>query len=256
MRYFKILIFVVLFVLLRNFLGYLLPSILPEDSLSKAIVNITIIEILTLILVLILYIKYGNSKEQNQKVSIKYVFIIILVIFLFKIIFSLVYYYEYILSNKSLESYIDSDVSTSIYFFNLIRFSIIIPIYEELFFRGVLLDNLLQRKKAFFAIIFVSFLFTIVHLDFNTSTINIENLISLFLSSIIFSYLFYLDRNILYPIIAHISYNLLNHIFFKKEFFHNILEYLEFGALYWLLIALSLLLFVYIVMVFHKAKEK
>jgi CAAX protease family protein len=93
-----------------------------------------------------------------------------------------------------------SKFTFSLSFFGMV---ILVPIFEEIFFRGLILHQLLMKYKAHTAILFSSFLFAISHL-------NIRILIPLFLFSILVSYLYYrFKQSLIIVIVAHVVWNFL-----------------------------------------------
>ena len=88
--------------------------------------------------------------------------------------------------------------------FILIPYIVIIaPIYEELIFRYVSLRIAKDNYKKLTAIIIISILFAIMHTD-------IFSIIYAFILGIILSYIYLKYKNIIYPIILHISANLMS----------------------------------------------
>lgn len=79
---------------------------------------------------------------------------------------------------------------------------IIAPISEEILFRNLLLAALLENNRFMFAGFVVSLVFAISHLRY-------EAFIYFFVSSFVFSYLFWISGSILYTIGSHMIYNLL-----------------------------------------------
>lgn len=88
--------------------------------------------------------------------------------------------------------------------FILIPYIVIIaPIYEELVFRYISLRIAKDNYKKLTAIIIISILFAIMHTD-------IFSIIYAFILGIILSYIYLKYKNIIYPIILHISANLMS----------------------------------------------
>lgn len=79
---------------------------------------------------------------------------------------------------------------------------IVAPISEEILFRNLLLAALLENNRFMFAGFVVSLVFAISHLRY-------ETFIYFFVSSFVFSYLFWISGSILYTIGSHMIYNLL-----------------------------------------------
>jgi membrane protease YdiL (CAAX protease family) len=79
------------------------------------------------------------------------------------------------------------------------------PILEELIYRGIVLDGLLKKYSPLFAILFSAFLFAIVHL-------NPWQFVVGMVMGVFNGWIYFKVRNVLYPILAHMSCNLVNFI--------------------------------------------
>lgn len=87
----------------------------------------------------------------------------------------------------------------SLSFFGMV---ILAPIFEEIFYRGLILHQLLKKYNTFTAILFSSFLFAISHL-------NPKTIIPLFLFSILISYLYVrFKQSLIIVILAHVVWNI------------------------------------------------
>lgn len=97
-------------------------------------------------------------------------------------------------------------------FFNVygfFRVLLLVPILEELFYRRIILNSLLERHSAFFAILVSSIMFSIGHTDLNYS-------IYFFVYGIVLGILFLKTRNIYYSISLHIFINFLTIFLIEK----------------------------------------
>lgn len=93
--------------------------------------------------------------------------------------------------------------------FILILYTVILgPIYEELLFRYVSLNKAQEKFSKKTSIIIITLIFAFLHTD-------IISIIYAFLLGLILSYIYIKYNNILYPIIIHISANLIS-IFITK----------------------------------------
>jgi membrane protease YdiL (CAAX protease family) len=79
------------------------------------------------------------------------------------------------------------------------------PILEELIYRGIVLEGLLKKYSPIFAILFSAFLFAIAHL-------NPWQFVVGMVMGIFNGWIYFKVRNLLYPILAHMSCNLVNTI--------------------------------------------
>jgi hypothetical protein len=97
-------------------------------------------------------------------------------------------------------------------FFNLygiIRVLILVPILEEVFYRRIILNSLLEKHSAIFAILVSSVMFSVGHLDFNYSIV-------FFVGGIMLGFLYYKTYDIKYSIGLHIFINFLTIFFIEK----------------------------------------
>jgi len=95
-------------------------------------------------------------------------------------------------------------------FFILISSLIISPILEELLFRKIIFNNLLQYKSYYYSLIFSSLTFCLLHP-------NISNLIPVFILSLITGWIYFKTNNIFYSVIFHFGFN-------SSTFFINFLK--------------------------------
>ncbi len=113
---------------------------------------------------------------------------------------------------------------------------ILVPIFEEIIFRGIILKNLLRNKSFGYSIIASSMLFSLVHT-------NPAILLSAFILGLLLAWIYSKTNNLLLSIIGHAVYNLtasiLTYIFIDnlREFSFKI-----YGKLTIPIIAISLIL--------------
>ncbi len=101
-------------------------------------------------------------------------------------------------------------------YIGLIHFTIIAPIIEEIFFRGLILTLLLRQFSVFKSIVISSLLFSIGHLKF-------DDFILLFFSGIVFALIFYKTGSLYLSILAHSLNNLIgNFIDIEKVSIDNV----------------------------------
>lgn len=99
--------------------------------------------------------------------------------------------------------YLEKDIKPNESYLFAISSILIAPVLEELFFRGILLGGLLQNKSVLYSVFLTTLIFVSLHFNFSS-------LIIISLLSIIASYVYVLSKNIVYPIILHISFNAVN----------------------------------------------
>jgi hypothetical protein len=97
-------------------------------------------------------------------------------------------------------------------FFNLygiIRVLILVPILEEIFYRRIILNSLLEKHSAIFAIFVSSSMFSVGHVDFNNSFI-------FFGFGILLGTIYWKTRNLYYSIGLHVFINFLTIFLIEK----------------------------------------
>ena len=95
-----------------------------------------------------------------------------------------------------------------------VRICFVVPIYEEIFYRGFLFKGIQNSKLGNSgAVILTSFLFLIGHFHYNIITI-----IYVFFAAFLFGLCRLYTKSIIIPIIIHMSYNLYALISFFQEF--------------------------------------
>jgi len=205
---FTAVLFSQLFILLYSSSGAI-PS-------GKNLINITSTEFLLItatqaivfILVISFYVKKFNIPIFDVKAVLKIRVILIaflgIIIFLFFISILVKLFDIHVKQFKFININIFRKSSFSFY----LATSIIAPIYEEYVFRGVILGSILKIKKdpsklyVVLSLIFSSFLFAIVHFDF-------EAFLPIFFLGLYLGALALYRQNIMLPITIHLLNNLL-----------------------------------------------
>jgi membrane protease YdiL (CAAX protease family) len=85
--------------------------------------------------------------------------------------------------------------------------SLIVAFIEEIFFRGIIFQALLDSIKPVPAIIFTSFLFSFVH--FLNPGFSVIAFINVFTAGIVFGLMYYITKNLWMPIAFHFGWNFL-----------------------------------------------
>lgn len=86
-------------------------------------------------------------------------------------------------------------------FFSFLIMAVAAPVLEELIFRGIILDGLLQKYAVVKSILISSLLFSLVHLNF-------LQIVSGFLGGIFIGWVYYKTRRITLTILIHATINL------------------------------------------------
>ncbi len=95
-----------------------------------------------------------------------------------------------------------------------VRICLVVPIYEEIFYRGFLFKGIQNSKLGNTgAVLLTSILFLIGHFHYDIITI-----IYIFLGAVLFGLCRLFTKSIIITIIIHISYNLYALISFFQEF--------------------------------------
>lgn len=126
---------------------------------------------------------------------------------------------------------------TSLFIYIRAQSLLIAPIFEELFFRKFLFNELLKKNKAWIAIVISSLCFSAVH--FETP----NNLIPTFIYGVIACIIYLKTKNIVYLIIIHFLNNLCSMLYsIYGEPFFNWIYGLNFDFLYWALAIFGILI--------------
>ncbi len=213
-------------------------SYITFDRLSSSISSLT-----TLLLLIPFFLYYYRRYIIIGKVTLKKTLlyfvlgISIKTILFFTLILIFMFYYSPILLTPEtyqeiLEIYREiSEISIKdsiqnfnisydylIFFFTAV---IIVPILEELLFRGFMLEYLLNKGKSkVWAIIFISVVFGLMHVGRNGWDGSVFNGIF----SIIACLIYLRERNLVYPIIAHFSSNFIALVILIFPIFPNEVE--------------------------------
>ena len=91
-----------------------------------------------------------------------------------------------------------------------IHLVLLAPVFEELLFRGLILNQFFKKYRPVTAIVLSSILFAICH-------ISMERIIALFISGIVFGAVYYFTRSLTLPILLHSFGNMLGRFLRIKE---------------------------------------
>ena len=91
-------------------------------------------------------------------------------------------------------------------YISLILVSIVIPLLEELLFRGLFYDTVKKISNCYIAIIFTSVAFAIAHADLKQG-------IYAFVAGLFLAYIKYKFNRLIYPIVMHLAMNLTSLLF-------------------------------------------
>ena len=114
--------------------------------------------------------------------------------------------------------------------YGIIRTLVFAPFFEELFFRGIVLNKVKEKYSAMGAILFSSALFAIYHMDFEQS-------ILIFFAGLIYGYIYIKKGNLSIVILIHFLNNLA--FFFLKD---KLIDAEGFNILYYFIYPIGLFL--------------
>ncbi|WP_161635358.1 CPBP family intramembrane glutamic endopeptidase [Aquimarina macrocephali] len=252
----QVLILTFLYVLLKLLLVFALFEAvvtLVEDPFLQVEFGEFLSALIALSLLILLFKKtFKNTEKERLALSKMYyvllIFILAIGIHLLKDPF---FRYKHILFEEPLlnPSNLGSiDFSLDIVF-KMIYTIILLPVLEELLFRRIIFKSLLNKySNLWIAILISSLLFSIIHLSIN-------NLIPTFLFGVIASYIYFKTNNIWYSILLHVISNLIWFIIYlyPKKYW-EVLEILNFGVSYWLIITFGIGLIFLITNQYRKLK--
>lgn len=144
--------------------------------------------------------------------------------------------FSHIFRSAELTLYSFDGVDTG-FVYRSISILIVAPILEELFFRKFLITRLLQKYSKMTALVVSAALFSSIHWE------TLNNLIPAFIFGIIGGIIYIKTRRISYLIFLHFLYNFLSlTITVKSEIYSDIIQWLNFGILYWSLFFFGIVL--------------
>lgn len=120
---------------------------------------------------------------------------------------------------------------------------IFVPIFEELFYRKLLL-NFFKKNHVLFGVVFISIAFTLLHI--NSSILNFPSIIATFIFSIL-AFIIYLKFGLISSIVFHSFYNLSWFIIeTNKSIYWHVVTIHKFGFQYFIVVFIALLMLVLI----------
>jgi membrane protease YdiL (CAAX protease family) len=175
-----------------------------SSNLSKpsVLATLTVSQGLAFILTYIFYTKLIEKVEESLNINYDAIINIltgfVLTIIMYSIFLIITTFLNIEPESNQLIELTKSNLNINIIIVLLFSISIIAPITEEIIFRGLIQEYLLDSYNYITAIIITSILFTILH---------INGLFLIFIISIILGYYKYKTENILVPIGIHFLYN-------------------------------------------------
>ena len=221
----KSLFIIIMFTLIPGIINFLLTFIMILIDENISIGSVMIIAALILIPVhMVIIITVGKKYTQkdiikinDKKVKINnkdflYVFLIIIGYILIReaILFDVLSQFEGPISEDDIDFFIDNAETKEVVIFGFLMYFqtlITAPIFEELLFRGIILNGLLNKYKnsSKKAIIYSAMVFGLVHL-------NIPQGINAFIGGIILGFIYCYTKSMKLSIFAHFINNLITFV--------------------------------------------
>ena len=221
----KSLFIIIMFTLIPGVINFLLTFIMILIDENISIGSVMIIAALILIpvhMVIIItvgkkytqkdIIKINDKKVKINKKDFLYVFLIIIGYILIReaILFDVLSQFEGPISEDDIDFFIDNAETIEVVIFGFLMYFqtlITAPIFEELLFRGIILNGLLNKYKnsSKKAIIYSAMIFGLVHL-------NIPQGINAFIGGIILGFIYCYTKSMKLSIFAHFINNLITFV--------------------------------------------
>lgn len=221
----KSLFIIIMFTLIPGVINFLLTFIMILIDENISIGSVMIIAALILIpvhMVIIItvgkkytqkdIIKINDKKVKINKKDFLYVFLIIIGYILIReaILFDVLSQFEGPISEDDIDFFIDNAETIEVVIFGFLMYFqtlITAPIFEELLFRGIILNGLLNKYKnsSKKAIIYSAMAFGLVHL-------NIPQGINAFIGGIILGFIYCYTKSMKLSIFAHFINNLITFV--------------------------------------------
>ncbi len=232
------LIFVLLFALIISLFLFLSKVVFTNEEYAYLIATCSYDFAIFIIVVFTLSIWKMNFFSFFKPISLKEfffsAFIALLLVFLYPL-FKVPNFLNNLIESKilTLEVSSYSPVITQKHypqFYGLFRTVVLAPFFEELFFRGVVLNKVKEKYSAIVAILFSSILFAIYHMDF-------EQAIIAFFAGLIYGYIYIKKDNLSIVVLIHLLNNLA--FFFLKD---KLIDANGWNILYYCIYPIGLLL--------------
>lgn len=259
-KYLQSLLLFIIYILLSLVIGYYKLEIIKILNWS----NFLYIFVSTLLLLLLCFPFYNKLVKTNinsiKEINFKRILILFLLVMTFFLSTDFIMNFYFIINFYDLENALSLDNKISEINFNILIFINLVflrPLFEELFFKGILLNNILKISKTNFLIpvFFTSILFSFDHVNPNFIFDSIPKMILMLLFSIVTSFIFIKTKNLVIPILFHMSYNLLSYILeFKTKEYTKIITFFNFDYRYWLITIFLIFLFFYLFFIFFRYK--
>ena len=237
------------------FITYWLFNYVSLDFLKNTN-NSIMLEILPYAIVLMIgLIHHKYKKNFNPNIRRRFIsnfssiLIVTILIAFTRVVNDPIYRIKDIMNDKSnFVGYINSthlSFSWIEYYLLIFQTIIFIPIVEEFFFRGIILNNLLKTGDYLTSIIISSFLFSLIH--YNYFDVSYISIFSAFVFGLVCGFI-YLNFGMVFSVFAHSLYNLIWFVLsLNSQEYFKIIEYFSFNLYYWLIVIFVLMILLFIV---------
>ena len=197
-----------------------------------------------LLVIGLLYFKYRPRVEKPDKINFISFILLPIIAFFIKVVQDPILNFREIIGIVELPESVENRDYGFKYRIGFLYYSVLIaPIFEEVFFRGMVLTSLLNKGLGVIqAILFSAFLFSLIHFN----PINIEasslSIVSNFVFGAILGIVYYRKKSLILVIILHALLNFIAYLIniYSGDYI-NLLDNFHFGYLYWLLFLVSVL---------------
>lgn len=240
-----ILIFLFYFLIIRG-ISILLYQMFGDYLVEKGSSYFSLIDTFNLLICLgitFLYVRKSSGNislfiSKDFQFSLKSAFLIIFLTILYRLFIDPVFR-VHIITGEAQLTIPDSNGLISENFIHFLNMVIFTSILEEVVFRRIILENLIQTNKAIVAILGSSILFSLDHINI-LSPYTFIPIINAFLISMVLG-IVYLRYGLLYSILFHSAFNFWSFLLngYRIEYW-NVLKELNFGVIYWAISIMSL----------------
>ncbi|MEO9511665.1 MAG: CPBP family intramembrane glutamic endopeptidase [Flavobacteriaceae bacterium] len=187
----------------------------------------------------VLVAKKSSPAHIKSNFNVSSILLVIFLALMARIFVDPIFHVKEILKLRSIpKNVVSLEIPKLQYLLVFLKTVIIIPIIEEFFFRGIILNTLVSKNnKLIPSILFSSLLFSMVHINF--TSINYDLLITAFVFGI-FSGFIFIKWGLFFCILFHCMYNTLWLVLnIYRTTYWNVVREFDFNINYWLIILFS-----------------
>lgn len=193
-----LIVYIICFVVLNTAIGVIMHMIANKNEKLIRYIGITsyTVSFLFVFILIVRQEEYQNILVKNWSIGRNAIYNLVLALGLSMLIY--IFRMLTIIKKTTIKKIYFQIGEQSEFFYKVV----IAPVCEEILYRNLLLPSLLENYCFMSAAFLVSLLFAISHLQ-------IKTFFYYFVSSFIFSGLFYITGSVLYTICSHMAYNFL-----------------------------------------------